>query len=341
MAAVALILRISRKKAWYDKIDERKIHSGDIPRLGGIGFACVFILMAVIIGFITGKIDPSLRFLPCLAALVITLVFGVGDDFRPLAPRYKLIIQLIAALCLVIPGYTFRRILFFEGDVLSALPLLSKVLTIVWVVGLTIALNFIDGVDGLAGGLSALIALTFACIFYIHGETPSMELFSVSLFGVLLGFLVFNAPMPGAKIFMGDGGSQFLGIALALLPLLEDEDTRAALPVPYAAALLAIPIFDTIAAVWRRLRDGRRIDSPDRLHIHHKLMNLGLKAAGVDAVLYTLQIILGICVFVSIRLSGLASILTLLAAYLLVSAFFTAIHFLNRRSLKRRKATNS
>jgi UDP-GlcNAc:undecaprenyl-phosphate GlcNAc-1-phosphate transferase len=155
-------------------------------------------------------------------------------------------------------------------------------------------------------------------------------LYCVILIGVILGFLVFNAPLPKAKIFMGDCGSQFLGFLLALLFLLERQDTVTSLPVPYAAALLSIPIFDTIAAVWRRLRDKIKIDTPDRSHIHHKLLNLGLSVPMVDIVLFTLQIILGILVFISIHMEGLLSLLVLLMAYLLVLAFFTVIHFKNQ-----------
>ncbi|MDR1586516.1 MAG: undecaprenyl/decaprenyl-phosphate alpha-N-acetylglucosaminyl 1-phosphate transferase [Treponema sp.] len=328
--AVAFILRLSRKKAWYDKIDHRKIHTGDIPRLGGIGFALVFIVIAAIISFSTGKSD-SVRFLPCLLALVIILIFGVRDDFEPMSPKYKLLIQILAALCVIIPGYTFRRISYFETGFLSGLGLLRYPLTVFWIAGLINAMNFIDGVDGLAGGLSAIIALTFACIFYFYSKTPWAVLFCTGLFGAILGFLVFNAPVPGAKIFMGDGGSQFLGITLALLPLLDNENTRAALPLPYAAALLLIPIFDTVSAVWRRIRDKRRIDSPDKAHIHHKLLNLGFSTLGVDLVLYTLQIVLGVLVFVSIKTDRWTSVFILAAAYLIGIAFFTIIHYLNLR----------
>jgi UDP-GlcNAc:undecaprenyl-phosphate GlcNAc-1-phosphate transferase len=331
LTAVAMVLKLSHKKAWYDHINERKIHSGDIPRLGGIGFALAFIVIAALLSLITRKLDASLRFLPCLAALLITLVSGVWDDFRPMAPRYKLWIQFLTALCVIIPGYIFRRIAYIDVGVLSDLGWLGYPITFLWIVGLINAINFIDGVDGLAGGLSALIALFFGLIFFSYSRTSSAALLCASLLGVLLGFLAFNMPIPGAKIFMGDGGSQFLGCSLALLPLLKDHDSHAALPVLYAAALLAIPIFDTIAAVWRRVRDGRRIDSPDKAHVHHKLINLGLSAWGVDAVLYSLQILLGILTFISIRLEGRPSLYVLGAAYAAAIIFFAAVHFLNRK----------
>jgi UDP-GlcNAc:undecaprenyl-phosphate GlcNAc-1-phosphate transferase len=333
--AVALVLRLSHKKSWYDHIDERKVHTGDIPRLGGIGFALAFVAVAFFINFSAREAGFSLRFLPVLLAMIVVFVSGVYDDFRPMAPRYKLLIQIIAALCVIIPGFTFHRIFYSGGGIFSDINWLRYPLTFVWIVGLTNAINFIDGIDGLAGGISVLAALSFALIAFSFSESDSTVLFCICLVGAVGGFLVFNAPFPKAKIFMGDGGSQFLGFTLALFPLIEKRASPAALPVSYAAALLAIPIFDTIAAVWRRLRDGRRIDSPDKFHIHHKLINLNLSARRVDLILYGLQAALGILVYFAVQAKGWLSLGLLALAYLVIIVFFTVIHFLNRRALNR------
>ncbi|MDR1574684.1 MAG: undecaprenyl/decaprenyl-phosphate alpha-N-acetylglucosaminyl 1-phosphate transferase [Treponema sp.] len=338
LVAVGLILRLSHKKSWYDHVGGRKIHNGHVPRLGGVGFAVIFIIIAAVISFSTRKAEYTLRFLPCLLALSITLVYGVWDDFRPMLSWNKLLLQFIASLCVIIPGYTFRRILYIDAGLLSNLGWLGYPITCLWLVGLANATNFIDGIDGLAGGLSAIIAFFFSYIFFSWAETPSAEMFCIALGGVILGFLVFNLPLPRAKIFMGDSGSQFLGFALGMLPLLEEHDTVAALPVPYAAALLAIPLFDIIAAIWRRLRDGRRLDSPDMGHIHHKLINIGFTTGKVDAILYTLQIILGVLVCISIRLPGIHSIVVLGIAYMAVVVFFAVVHFWNRKVNSRKKA---
>jgi len=328
---VALIIRLSHHKSWYDQINDRKIHSGDVPRLGGIGIALVFVIAAVVIVVLTRKMDSIIRFLPCLVGVCLIVVFGVYDDFRPMKPLTKLLIQILAALCVIIPGYTFRRVFFFDGDFLETVPWLGHFITLLWIVGLTNAINLIDGVDGLAGGISAIITLTFGVIFFRFAETPSAAMLCVCLFGSIAGFLVFNAPIPQAKIFMGDGGSQFLGFTLALLPLLEEHDTLASLPVPYAAALLVIPIFDTTAAVWRRIRDGQRIDTPDKAHIHHKLMNLGFNAQKIDATLFGLQLFLSVLVIISLYVSKWSSLIILGIAFLSALAFFAILHFLNRK----------
>jgi UDP-GlcNAc:undecaprenyl-phosphate GlcNAc-1-phosphate transferase len=332
--AVALVLYLSHKKSWYDHINERKIHSGQIPRLGGIGFALAFILSAFFINFFTGETSPGLRFLPVLCAIILVFVSGVYDDFRPMAPRYKLFFQIAAALCVIIPGYTFHRVFYADWLFFSELNWVRYPITFLWIVGMTNAINFIDGLDGLAAGISTLAALTLAFISLSFHPSGSTALFAICLAGTLGGFLLFNAPFPQAKIFMGDGGSQFLGFTLALLPLIEERNSPAALPLSYAAALLAIPIFDTIAAVWRRLRDGRRIDSPDRNHIHHKLMNRKLSARQVDLILWGIQIILGALVYCAVKVKGVPALQLLGLAFLVIISFFTAIHFLNRRAIR-------
>ena len=332
--AVALVLKLSHKKAWYDRVNSRKIHNGHIPRLGGIGFALVFILISAAICIVFGGVEPVLRYLPCFFALVFVLFFGVVDDFRPLKPRNKFIVQFVAAICVIVPGFIFRQVTFVDSGIFPVA--IWYAITFIWIVGSTNAFNLIDGIDGLAGGLSGLIALFMGLIFFSFGITLKV-LFCTAFVGVILGFLVFNAPFPRAKIFMGDGGSQFLGFLLALLPLSRESGSLETLPILYAAALFIIPFFDTFAAVWRRVRDGRKIVSPDKAHIHHKLMNLGLSVRGVDAVLYSLQIILGILTLFSIRLDGLFSVCVLGAAYLIGIMFFAIVHHLNRVAMKTKK----
>ncbi|MFP3040644.1 undecaprenyl/decaprenyl-phosphate alpha-N-acetylglucosaminyl 1-phosphate transferase [Treponema primitia] len=342
---VAQVLVLSHKKSWYDPIDERKIHTGDVPRLGGIGFAAAFIFIYIGIGFVLPlfpvQIIPGvvfhLPFLFPLISMILVFVSGVFDDFKPMAPRFKLLIQFIAAFLVVVSGYSFRSVLFFDRGILGNLGWLRYPITFLWIVGLTNAVNLIDGVDGLAGGISALAALFFALIFSLVANSSAIILICLCLSASLVGFLVFNMPFPRAKIFMGDGGSQFLGFILALLPLMNVGNTSPGFPLLYAAAMLTIPIFDTFAAIWRRVRDRRRIDTPDQLHIHHKLMNLGFNVRGVDAILYGLQIILGVLVFESIRYKGALSLIFLGAAYMASSAFFVTIHFVNRYMVRKRK----
>jgi UDP-GlcNAc:undecaprenyl-phosphate GlcNAc-1-phosphate transferase len=333
--AIAIVLKFSHRKKWYDHINDRKIHTGDIPRLGGIGFSLVFVIGAFIINLIYGGNINNRHYLPCFIAILITIVANIFDDFSPISPKYKFLSQFAAALLVIIPGYTFKRLFYIEGNFLGDIGWLSYPLTFLWIVGLTNAVNLLDGVDGLAGGLSALIAFFTALItFSVSGPSMSVHVYAVFI-GVITGFLIFNAPLPKARIFMGDCGSQFLGFTLALLTLMKDNHDRGSLPLFYAAALFAIPILDTTSAVWRRIRDGRKIYEPDKWHIHHKLMKLGLDVRGIDALLYSLQIILGILVFIAAHKEGRVTFVYLGAAYLIALTFFSTIHFLSHARLKR------
>jgi UDP-GlcNAc:undecaprenyl-phosphate GlcNAc-1-phosphate transferase len=334
LAAVALVLRICRKNAWYDRVNERKIHSGDVPRLGGAGFASAYILTAffVLLAAARKAAIPAVPLFIPLGGMILILFFGGVDDFHPLKPRVKILAQVIAALCVVIPGYTFSA-LFLPGVFAFTLPLwIGLILSFFWIVGLVNAINLIDGVDGLAGGLSFLAALSYGLALLRRAAPGPSPLLCVCLAAALLGFLVFNAPLPRARIFMGDGGSQFLGFMLALFPIMERENP---IPLGYAAAFLLNPIMDTIAAIWRRLRDGRRIDSPDRFHIHHKLLKLGLDSRGVDGVLFAVQILLSALTLLALETKGTASFVLLSSAYLAAVGFFILIHFLNHRSVRR------
>jgi UDP-GlcNAc:undecaprenyl-phosphate GlcNAc-1-phosphate transferase len=332
--AVACILGISRRMAWYDRIGGRKIHTGNIPRLGGIGFAFSFVVCFFVISFHFRSGNPASQFFLEAAAFALILTGGIRDDFKPLAPRYKLALQTAAALCVLISGHVFER-LFFIGPVavpdFSGKKLLCYSLTFLWVVGMTNAINFIDGVDGLAGGVSLLAALTFGAIFLSRGISGVPLLLCAAFVASLLGFLIFNAPFPKAKIFMGDGGAYFLGFTLALFSLTYGGDAAFSLPLAYDIAILLIPVLDTTAAVWRRLRDGSRIDSPDRFHTHHKLMDMGLSARRIDALLCGLQVCLSILVYIAVQTPGYMSLIILFLAYVVGIGFFTALHFLARR----------
>jgi UDP-GlcNAc:undecaprenyl-phosphate GlcNAc-1-phosphate transferase len=343
VCAVFLVLKISHRKKWYDKIDERKIHSGNIPRLGGIGFALAFFIIIAGIGVVFGISSVNIkRFIPCAAAMAITLVSGAYDDFRSMSPLYKLILQFIAALCVIIAGFDFETLLYQGGGLLTDPGFLTYPVTLLWIIGLTNAFNFIDGVDGLAGGVSAIIVLFLGIIYFSFGGMSDAVIICTCLFGVLAGFLVFNAPFPRAKIFMGDCGSQFLGFTLALLPLLKEADRTASLPLFYAAALFSIPILDTTSAVWRRIRDGKKISDPDKSHLHHKLMNLGLTPKAVIALIFSVQIILGVLTFISIRIvdKGIPSLIAISGAYVFALIFFILIHYLNRAVKAKKAAAN-
>jgi len=347
VCAVSLVMRLSHHKKWYDDINERKIHSGNIPRIGGIGFGSAFFIMVAGISVYFGIKGADLtRFIPCGIAMVFILISGAYDDFRPMSPSYKILLQLVLAVLIIFKGFDFDRLLYTGNGFFSDLGYFSIPITVLWIVGITNAFNMIDGVDGLAGGVAVIIAFFLGLIyFYFSPEASKSVLLCASLIGVLTGFLVFNAPFPQAKIFMGDCGSQFLGFTLALLPLMKEMDQPASLPLLYVASLFLIPILDTTAAVWRRLRDGKKIYDPDKSHLHHKLINMGFNAKKVDLIIFSVQIIIGIFTFIAVceekEGEGLKSLIVLGAGYLFALAFFIVIHFLNRSAMKKISEANA
>ncbi|MCX7655725.1 MAG: undecaprenyl/decaprenyl-phosphate alpha-N-acetylglucosaminyl 1-phosphate transferase [Treponemataceae bacterium] len=330
------ILRFSQKKGWFDHHDERKIHQGQIPRLGGVGFITAYVGMVVIL-LLSGfwkEGSQGISFFFVLAAMLLILIFGMWDDFKPLRARYKFIIQGLAALLVVLAGYRFQRLSFPEIGLIFQFGWLSYPLTFIWIIGIINAINLIDGIDGLAGGISVIILSWYTLIYYAMKNTQAWQL-SLLLIGALMGFLCFNFPLPRAQIFMGDTGSQFLGFFIALLPIWDTVRWGISpISLPYAAGLTLIPILDTFAAIWRRVRDKRGIYEPDREHTHHKLLALGYTPLQVDGILYALQFVSGLFITLSLTIAKAFRVSLVLTAYGIVAAFFVLLHYAYTHRIK-------
>jgi UDP-GlcNAc:undecaprenyl-phosphate GlcNAc-1-phosphate transferase len=154
------------------------------------------------------------------------------------------------------------------------------------------------------------------------------------------GFLVFNLPLPRARIFMGDGGSQFLGYMLACLPLITDRAGLATISMPYAAAVLLIPIFDTFAALWRRKREGRGFFDPDQFHLHHKLLLIGFSKRATLVVVMAFQFLISTFIALAGWTGGLISAVLVIAVYLMGILFFTVIHIRKEDALVEKNGKN-
>ncbi|MFC2616414.1 MAG: MraY family glycosyltransferase, partial [Treponema sp.] len=156
----------------------------------------------------------------------------------------------------------------------------------------------------------------------------------IILAATLIGFLFFNLSRPHAKVFMGDAGSQFLGFVLAVLPLVPNNAGSETVAIPFAIIFMMLPIFDMIAAIWRRLRDKKPIREGDRMHLHHKLMLIGYSPRGALVTVMILQIIIDIFVTLAIILQGLMALVTLIGLLLVGILFFTLIHCEKEKHLK-------
>jgi UDP-GlcNAc:undecaprenyl-phosphate GlcNAc-1-phosphate transferase len=246
------------------------------------------------------------------ASLLIYLV-GLWDDFRPLSAWVKLSIQLIAALILYFGGLSINILsLPFFGP--TALDGFSVVITVLWVVALSNAVNLIDGLDGLAAGVSLIAAATMVLIGVLY-LVHSAVLLSLSLAGALLAFWLFNR-YP-ARIFLGDSGSLLIGYFFAVISLVVPfkSYTTAAMFMPLVA--LGVPLIETVSSLFRRLAAGRSVMRADRRHIFHYLSHAGLSQRQIVNLFYLLSLFFGL-ISISMYLFKRTLVLSILTLFMVV-----------------------
>lgn len=282
VSIIPLMIRLAPRLGLVDRPDARKVHTTPIPRAGGIGI-------------VLGALAPVALWLPLdveiqayLFGCLVLLAFGLWDDIRELGHYTKFVGQLIAVVPVVYYADLHVYCLPFFG--LDALPdAFTKPFTIFALVGMINALNHSDGLDGLAGGLSVL---SLAAIAYLaHGAGgQAAALIAVCALGGLVGFLRYNTHP--ARVFMGDGGSQFLGFSLGFLAVLLTQRVNPALSPALPALLLGLPIVDILAVFGQRAYHGMNWFKATRNHIHHRLLDLGFGHYGSVVVIYSVQTVL-------------------------------------------------
>ncbi len=288
--ASLILVPISKKIAYHigalDIPNERKVHKKAIPRLGGLAIFGSFLLGYILYGEITSQM------LSILIGSFLMLLVGIFDDIKPIKARYKFLVQLIASLIVVLYGQIYFNEITFLGIHLEFNMLISYMLSTFFIVAISNAINFIDGLDGLAGGISAIYFLTIGIIAIILNKLGGLDIIlSLIMLGATLGFLVFN--FPPAKIFMGDSGSLFLGFIIAVISLLGFKvATLTSLVIPIT--ILAIPIFDTLMAILRRILKGESISTPDKEHFHHQLLKLKFSPKISIIIIYLISIIFSV-----------------------------------------------
>ncbi len=273
------IIRISRKHKLFDAPDERKIHTKKISRLGGIG---IFLGFVVSVGFsplilglwlrspfvVYTKILPKILFI--IPTLLIFFV-GLSDDFLKVKAIWKLLIQIIAAIFIIAAGARIEALTIPFINRTIQFGYWSWPITLIWIIGITNAMNLIDGMDGLSSTIGIISFAVYGLIFMLTNHFM-LSVVSFVFVGTLLGYLMFN--FPPARIFMGDSGSLVMGFLLAVLPLVAEPDSGTILYLP--VTLLLIPILDVFSAISRRIKKRISFTTPDKEHIHHKLLGLGL-----------------------------------------------------------------
>jgi len=270
--------RVGKKQNMVDIPGHRKIHEEAIPNLGGIVIFFGFLLSLLFVIQIEGQ------FRALLIGGVIILLLGVVDDIANLSPKHKFIIQMIPALIVII--YNSDLINNFIVNQLKGFDLLGYLLypiLIFWIVGVTNSINLIDGLDGLACGVSFIALVTFL-ILGLRQNLEALSLISIALAGSMLAFLKFN--FYPAKIFLGDSGSTFTGFMLASVGALWVLNSGNTFFVFIPVIILALPIFDTLFAIWRRYRGHRPIFQADKGHLHHRLLTRGIAHKNVVFILW-------------------------------------------------------
>ena len=287
--------------------DNRRMHNHPIPRMGGLAIFFGFILSVLLFVPLTQQLRTML-----LGAVVI-VILGIFDDIYALPAMPKFMIQIAAALVAVLGGnriFGLSNINIFSSDPYWELGWLSIPISVLWIVGITNAVNLIDGLDGLACGVSTISSMTLLVIALIMAETD-VAMITAALAGACLGFLPYN--MNPARIFMGDTGSTFLGYILAVVSIqgLFKFYTFISFAAPFL--MLGLPIFDTCFAILRRLAKGQSPMAPDRGHIHHRLIDMGFSQKQAVAMLYVISAILGLSAVVLTTIGAVRAMLFLLA----------------------------
>ena len=287
--------------------DNRRMHDHPIPRMGGLAIFFGFILSALL------YVEMIPQFRGMLLGGVIIVVLGIFDDIYALGAKFKLVIQIVAALVAVLAGNVIEIISnpnVFSPNPWWDLGWLSYPATVLWIVAITNAVNLIDGLDGLACGVSTISALTMLVISLAVADAP-VAIVMAALAGACIGFLPYN--LNPAKIFMGDTGSTFLGFILAVMSIqgLFKFYTIISFAVPFL--MLGLPIFDTCFAFIRRIAHGQSPMHPDRSHVHHRLIDMGFNQKQAVAVLYIISAILGLCAVVLTTSGELKAMLLMLA----------------------------
>jgi len=306
--------------------DNRRMHKVPIPRMGGLAIFAGFLCSAVL--FI--PMDGQLRAILIGALMLVAL--GIVDDIVALDAKVKFVGQIAAALIPALSGVVIRGFghPFVENSYFY-LGVFSIPVTVLWIVGITNAVNFIDGLDGLACGVSAIATVTMLIIAVLYSEVQ-IALMMAALAGACLGFLPYN--MNPAKIFMGDTGAMFLGYLLAVTSIQGLFKFYAVISFAVPFILLGLPIFDTGFAIVRRLLKGQSPLQADRGHVHHRLIDLGFDQKQSVAILYAFSALMGLTAVILARTNE--SRLIFLALAVLV-CFFLAMTLMSVEKSRSKK----
>lgn len=287
--------------------DNRRMHSHPIPRMGGLAIFFGFLLSTLVF------VPMNEQYRGMLLGAVVIVVLGIFDDIHSLRASFKFVVQIAAALIAVFSGNVISALSnpnVFSQNPVWELGFLAYPVTVIWIVAITNSVNLIDGLDGLACGVSTISSMTMLVIALVVADLP-VALLMAALAGGSIGFLPYN--LNPAKIFMGDTGSTFLGYVLAVVSIQGLFKFYAIISFAVPFLMLGLPIFDTAFAFIRRIANGQSPMHADRSHVHHRLIDMGFSQKQAVAVLYVISAILGLSAVVLATTNALKAMLVLLA----------------------------
>ena len=266
--------------------DERRMHKKPMPRFGGIAIY-LGIMAALAVFALKDKGITSV-----MTGCTLIYMLGLIDDLKDLKPLVKLCGQIVCATVVYIMGVRIEFITNYFGPGNMAFgDVACFIITVLWLIAITNAVNLIDGLDGLAAGIASISALCIGYVAYIHGQyVPTLAMMAIA--GAALGFLPYN--FNPAKIFMGDSGSELLGFSIAAVSILGTVKSATIVVVIIPALVLGLPIFDTVMAIFSRLAKHQSIGTADKDHLHHRIMKAGFGQKRAVMILYCISGIMGI-----------------------------------------------
>jgi len=320
--ATPYVKRFAEKIGAVDAPNQRKVHTRIMPRLGGLAIYIGFLISF----FLFVPFDAKPELLGILIGGTIIMAVGMLDDKYQLSPKWKLLGQLIATAVVVLPfGLKVGIVnLPYSGSIdftSGWLLWLAAPITIFWIVGVTNAINLIDGLDGLSAGVSAIATATMAVMAILMNDMI-VATYCFVLLGAILGFLYFN--FHPARIFMGDTGSLFLGFNLAALSIMGFKE---ALFVSFIIPIvvLGVPLWDTFFAIVRRIVNKKPISSPDKGHLHHCLLKMGLSHRATVLTIYSISLFFGTIAIVLSKTTELWTTIIIMAILLFVIHMATEV----------------
>jgi len=326
-AVTPALIKIGKKFGFVDQVNQRKIHRGAIPRIGGIAIS-IGTMLPILHLFIIFKlrnivdIETTNNMLLYFGGGLAISFLGLIDDIKGVNAKIKLLFQTVIAIAATQHGALIQSLPMPWGRL--ELGFLGYIITVLWIVCIINAFNLIDGMDGLSSGITLFSSLTLAILAIVNGYL-SVAVVALALAGAVTGFLIFN--FNPAKIFMGDSGSMFIGYILAILSLRGQSKAHAIVSILVPIIAMGLPILDTTLAFLRRILRHQSVFMADKQHIHHFLLSLGFNQRKTVLILYSISISFTILAMIMIFNNNINTFLILLVFVIIVFVIITKLGY--------------